>query len=75
MYLFGSSCLMRVVSNLKYTLGLLAASPAVPVPLQSVFLHSQELCALPLEYGAEEREKGDKKDLCLILMHTKEIIG
>lgn len=73
MYLFGSICFIRVASNFKYALGLPAASPAVLVPLKSVFLHSQELCALPLEYEAEEREKGDRKGLCLILIPNKEM--
>lgn len=75
MYLFCSSCFIRMVSNLKYILGLSIASPAVPQPLQSVFLRSQELGALPLEYRPEERGKGDKKDLCLILINSKEMIG
>lgn len=71
-YLFG---FIRVVSNFRCALGLPAASPAVPVPLQFVFLHSKEFCALPPGYGAEEREKGDKKGLCLILIHSKETVG
>lgn len=57
MFLFGSSCFIRAVSKLKCTLGLPAASPAVPVLLQFVLFHSQELCALPLEYGKKKPKK------------------
>lgn len=63
------------MSKSKYTAGPLAASPAVPVPLQALFLHLDELHAFPVDYGAEEGEEGGKEHLCLILIYSKEMGG
>ena len=63
------------MSKLKYTAGPLAVSPAVPVPLQALFLCLRELHSLPVEYGAEEGEEGGKEHLCLILIYSKEMGG